>query len=52
LLEEMCQRMGKKHTRFQLDKLIPEWKKETPWLSEAPSQALQQALVDLEARRL
>jgi putative transposase len=46
--EEMYQRMGKKHTRFQLDKLITEWKKEAPWLSEAPSQALQQALVDLE----
>ena len=25
--EEMYQRMGKKHTRFQLDKLIPKWKK-------------------------
>ena len=48
LCEEMYQLVGKKHTRFQLDRLITEWKKETPWLSEAPSQTLQQALVDLE----
>jgi putative transposase len=48
LNEEMYQLIGKKHTRFQLDKLITEWKKELPWLSKAPSQTLQQALVDLD----
>jgi transposase len=46
--EEMCRLMGRKHTRYQLDKLIREWKKETPWLSEAPSHCLQQARSDLE----
>jgi putative transposase len=37
-----------KLTRFQLDKMLVEWKRETPWLSEAPSHALQQAILDLE----
>jgi putative transposase len=46
--EEMYRLIGRKHTRYQLDKLIPEWKKETPWLPEAPCHCLQQALVDLE----
>jgi putative transposase len=35
-------------TRFQLDKLLVEWKQETPWLSEAPAHALQQAILDLD----
>jgi putative transposase len=48
LNQEMDALSGKKHTRYQLDKLITEWKKETPWLSESPSQTIQQALVDLE----
>ncbi len=30
-----------------MDKLIPAWKEEFPWLSEVPSQTLQQALKDL-----
>jgi putative transposase len=37
-----------KLTRFQLDKLLVEWKQETPWLREAPSHALQQAILDLD----
>jgi len=37
-----------KLTRFQLDKMLVQWKQETPWLSEAPSHALQQALLDLD----
>lgn len=37
-----------KLTRFQLDKMLVEWKRETPWLSEAPSHALQQAILDLD----
>ena len=35
-------------TRFQLDKMLVEWKQETPWLSEAPAHALQQAILDLD----
>ena len=34
--------------RFQLDKMLVEWKQETPWLSEAPAHALQQAIRDLD----
>jgi putative transposase len=30
-----------------MDRLIPAWKEEFPWLSEVPSQTLQQALKDL-----
>jgi transposase len=30
------------------DKLLTLWKQETPWLSETPAHALQQALVDLD----
>jgi Helix-turn-helix domain len=40
-----------KLTRFQLDKMLVEWKRETPWLSEAPSHALQQAILDLDRAR-
>ena len=32
-----------KVSRFQLDKMLVQWKQETPWLSEAPAHALQQA---------
>src|SRR2546430_5289987 len=35
-------------TRFQLDKLLVQWKQETPWLREAPAHALQQAILDLD----
>jgi putative transposase len=35
-------------TRFQLDKMLVQWKQETPWLSEAPAHALQQAILDLD----
>jgi putative transposase len=48
LNNEMYALVGKRHSRYQLDKLITAWKKETPWLSEAPSQTIQQALLDLE----
>jgi putative transposase len=48
LNEEMYQLIGKKHTRFQLDKLTRVWREEMPWLSEAPSQTIQQTLVDLD----
>ncbi len=37
-----------KLTRFQLDKMLVQWKQETPWLSEAPGHALQQAILDLD----
>jgi putative transposase len=48
LNNELYALAGRKHTRYQLDKLIPAWKKETSWLSDAPAQTMQQALVDLE----
>jgi hypothetical protein len=28
-----------KLTRFQLDKMLVQWKQETPWLAEAPCHA-------------
>jgi len=37
-----------KLTRFQLDKLLVQWKQETPWLADAPAHALQQAILDLD----
>ena len=43
-LYEKKERVG----RFQLDKMLVEWKQETPWLSEAPAHSLQQALLDLD----
>lgn len=49
LNEKMYKLVGKKHTRFQLDKLLPIWKKEQSWLADAPSHVLQQALIDLES---
>src|SRR5258708_32331033 len=48
LQKEMYELTGRSHTRFQLDKLLTCWKQETPWLSETPAHALQQALVDLD----
>jgi putative transposase len=48
LQKEMYELTKRSHTRFQLDKLLTLWKQETPWLSETPSHALQQALVDLD----
>ncbi|MCI2050926.1 MAG: transposase, partial [Atopobiaceae bacterium] len=38
---------GKSPTRFQLDKMLPTWKAENPWLKEADSHALQQAVAAL-----
>jgi putative transposase len=35
-------------SRFQLDKMLVQWKQEAPWLSEAPAHALQQAILDLD----
>src|ERR1700680_477459 len=40
---------GEKHLRaFDLNDLLPAWKVEFPWMREAPSQVLQQALKDLD----
>jgi putative transposase len=47
LNNEMHTLIGKKHSQYQMDQLIPAWKEEFPWLSEVPSQTLQQALKDL-----
>ena len=47
LNNEMYPLSGRKHSQYQMDKLIPVWKEEFPWLSEVPSQTLQQALKDL-----
>ena len=41
-LEEAWERERKSVSRFELDAKLVEWKKEFPWLAEAPSQALQQ----------
>ena len=46
LNNEMHTLVGRKHSHYQMDKLIPAWKEEFPWLSEVPSQTLQQALKD------
>ena len=48
LQQEMYVISGKSHTRFQLDKLLTTWKKETPWLADAPAHSLQQAVADLD----
>ena len=37
-----------KTSRFQLDKMLVQWKQEGPWLSEAPAHSLQQAILDLD----
>jgi putative transposase len=47
LNNEMYTLIGKKHSQYQMDKLIPAWKEEFPWLPDMPSQTLQQALKDL-----
>lgn len=41
------EKAGKSPTRWQLDKMLPSWKAENPWLSEADSHALQQAVAAL-----
>lgn len=46
--QEMYTASGKKHTYFQLCKLLNQWKIEYPWLSQTPIHALQQSLKDLE----
>lgn len=38
---------GKSPTRWELDRMLPAWKAEHPWLREADSHALQQAVRDL-----
>ena len=38
---------GRSPTRWQLDKMLPGWKAEFPWLKEADSTALQSAVQDL-----
>lgn len=38
---------GKSPTRWRLDKMLPGWKAELPWLKEADSTALQSAVQDL-----
>ncbi len=48
LQKEMYDLTKRSHTRFQLDKLLTLWKSETPWLSDTPSHALQQSLVDMD----
>ena len=48
LQQQRYQNKEKKLTRFQLDKLLVPWKRESPWLAEAPAHALQQAIVDLD----
>jgi len=48
LQQQRDQNQEKKLTRFQLDKLLVPWKRESPWLAEAPAHALQQAIVDLD----
>lgn len=48
LQKELYDLTKRKHTRYQLDKLLTLWKSETPWLSETPSHALQQVLVDVD----
>jgi putative transposase len=41
--------LGLKHlTAFELNNLLPSWKKEYPWMREAHSQVLQQVLKDLD----
>jgi putative transposase len=39
---------NKRLCNAELCALLPDWKRERPWLSEAPSQALQQSLMNLE----
>jgi putative transposase len=40
---------GEKHLRyFDLNNLLPAWKRENPWMREAHSQVLQQSLKDLD----
>ena len=40
---------GNKHIRYEeLANLLPAWKSEFPWLKEAPSQALQHALKNVD----
>ncbi|MEK7281552.1 MAG: transposase, partial [Chloroflexota bacterium] len=48
LKKEAWERERKSVSRFELDALLVQWKKEFPWLAEAPSQALQQVNKDLD----
>src|SRR5688500_8525990 len=48
LKTESWEREQKPISRFELDAQLVAWKKEFPWLAEAPSQALQQVNKDLD----
>ena len=48
-LEQANHEAGKKYIRYvEMANLLPAWKNELPWLKEAPSQALQHALKNLD----
>ncbi len=48
LKKELWEKKKEKLSRFDLDKLLKEWKKEYNWLSLPPSQSLQQVNKDLD----
>jgi putative transposase len=41
------EKIGRSPTRWQLDRMLPSWKAENPWLGEADSHALQQSVAAL-----
>jgi putative transposase len=48
-LQQANHAAGKKYIRYvEMANLLPAWKRELPWLKEAPSQALQHALKNLD----
>ena len=47
--KEHYEACGKKLSCFDVNNLLPSWKKEHPFLSEAPSQALQQTIKDMDS---
>ncbi len=48
LKKELWEKKKEKLSRFDLDKLLKEWKSELKWLSLSPSQSLQQVNKDLD----
>jgi len=48
LKKELWEKKKQNLSRFDLDKLLTEWKKEFDWLSLCPSQSLQQVNKDLD----
>ena len=44
---DACEETGKSPARWRLDRMLPGWKAEFPWLEEADSTALQSAVQDL-----